>query len=61
VAKPDHFARPVQSDRTLHHYGHTKLERDDEFTLAGLVRGMLACGLLATAAYFAIIAFSAAR
>jgi len=29
MRRPDHFERPVQSDRSLHDYGHTRLTPDE--------------------------------
>lgn len=29
MPRPDHFTRPVQSDRGSHEYGHTQLSSDE--------------------------------
>lgn len=29
MPRPDHFTRPVQSDRSSHEYGHTRLHSDE--------------------------------
>jgi hypothetical protein len=48
--KPNHFHRPVQSDRMLHDYGNTKLDKNDEFTLKTMFLGLGSMGLIAVAA-----------
>jgi hypothetical protein len=62
VAKPNHFIRPVQSDRMSQSYGNTHLGSDEEeFTVWSLIKGLSACGLLGIAGYFGIIILSTPR